>query len=107
MTTLDVTVTEKNITEGHRSSINSCPLALAINTPVHKFPQNKLASVHLEDGWFSRIEEAGQRATRYKFKLPKIASDFIESWQNGAACEPIQFSLELENLGQAQGCGTV
>lgn len=89
---IDVTVTPKNIHEGHRNSCCSCPVALAIKPEFvpgpRTFPEITDVSVHLTDGHFTLQKEQTGPKFVYKFPLPPKAQQFVIEYQGGATPRP-------------------
>lgn len=103
---LDVTVTQKNIHEGHRMTCCSCPVALAIKPEFvagpRTFPEITEVSVHLADGHFTLQKEKSEPKFVYKFPLPAIAQKFVAEYQGGATPSPISFSIEASEAYEKQ-----
>lgn len=95
---IDVTVTPKNIHEGHRNSCRSCPVSLAIKPEFvlgsRTFPEITDVSVHLADGHFTLQKEQTGPKYVYKFPLPANAQKFVAEYQGGATPAPMSFSIE-------------
>lgn len=94
---MKVNVTEKHIQDGVKKSCCSCPVAIAINSPIiqMEFPKIALSSVHLKDGHCTIQGEQGGPKMIHKFSLPKIAQDFVAKFQLGETVSPIQFDIDL------------
>lgn len=113
---IHVTVTQEKIDAGIHKQICACPLSQSVNQPltIERYPVISGASVHKADGHCELTEQEeyefelmdGTKEMRkrdirkfMRFNLPKIAQDFVTSWDKEKQVGPIEFDLDLVDTG--------
>lgn len=85
-TVVTISVTQENIDEGERNVCSDCPVALAIMAAV---PGALGVTVRFET---ATVSLDGHR--RLLLSLPREATEFIESYDDGADVSPFTFTAE-------------
>lgn len=107
--TIHVDVNQNRIDDGEHERCCSCPIA----NSIYEQGKREDVSIHPDDGHMTLItekEESGRKSRErgiYRFKLPKVAQDFIKKWDAKEKVSPIEFDIEPTYWGKGTGRCTI
>ena len=91
---MKIKVTQEDIDNGHRDTLENCPIALAVVRELKLDTKGKkdIVAVYGEGNgvhiWRGQQE--------YSYKLPKNIEAVIKSFDGGDKIEPFEFEMELK-----------